>query len=252
MTFYDLYKKLSECYPDELRCDWDNDGIMCADSLDKEVKKVLISLDVTMDTVNYACANGFDTIVSHHPLVFRSQSALTPLSYTQAKLIRLVKSGVRVMSFHTRLDASNGGVNDVLASAIDLKNVHTDASDPIGRIGYLEKAMPIYAFAKKVKNALSSPIVLFSGRKAVSKVYVVGGDGKDLIESAIANGCDTLVTGRASYNTSVDAEDLGINIIEAGHFYTENPVCLALEEKIKLFDEKIVTGIFNSNSIKYV
>lgn len=252
MTFYELYKTLCESYPEELRCEWDNDGIMCSDCLDREVKRVLVSLDVTESTVNFACENGYDTIISHHPLVFRSQKALTPLSYTQNKLIMLIKNGVGVMSFHTRLDAAKGGVNDVLSSLLGLKNVFVDPTDEIGRIGYLEKEIEICEFAKDVKAALSCPFVLYSGSKKVSKVYVVGGDGKDLIENAIANGCDTIVTGRASYNTAVDACDMGINVAEAGHFYTENPVCTALAEKIKSIDNNIEIDIFNSNAINYI
>lgn len=252
MRFCELYNFLNNCYSDSLRCEWDNDGIMCQDDLNREVKKVLIALDVTMETVNYACDNGFDTIISHHPLVFRAQKSLTPDSYTQNKLIKLIKSGVGVMSFHTRLDATQGGVNDVLSSFLKLKSVEVDSIDPIGRIGYLNECTTLCEFSKDVKEALSSPFVLYSGDRPVKKVYVVGGDGKDLIENAILNGCDTIVTGRASYNTAIDAKDLGINIIEAGHFFTENPVCAAIEAKIHELDATIETSIFNSNSIKCI
>ena len=87
MTFKELYDKLSRVhYPDVLRCSWDNDGIMCASKLDAEIKNVLIALDVTMDTVDYAVENGFDTIISHHPLVFRAQKALSPLSLSALRI----------------------------------------------------------------------------------------------------------------------------------------------------------------------
>ena len=86
MTFKELYDNLSIRYPNALKCEWDNDGIMCASNLNSKVKNVLIVLDVTMDTINYAIENGFDTIISHHPLVFRSQKSLMPLNYTQNKL----------------------------------------------------------------------------------------------------------------------------------------------------------------------
>lgn len=251
MTFYELYKKLDSCFPNSLKCEWDNDGIMCADNLDKEVHKVLISLDVTMDAVKYAKENCCDTIISHHPLVFRSQKALTPLSYTQNKLIYLIKNGIRVMSFHTRLDAAVGGVNDTLADILQLSNIKIDALDPIGRIGEYNSEMELSKFADFVKNKLATPVVLFNGNKKVKKVYVIGGDGKDLIDNAIDNGCDTIVTGRASYNTIIDACDMGLNIVEAGHFYTENPICKVLENKIKDIDDGIKTCIFDSNKINF-
>ena len=250
MTFKDLYNRLNECYPTTLRCDWDNDGIMCADDIERDVNRVLVSLDVTMDTVNYAIKNGYDTIISHHPLVFRSQKELTPLAYTQNKLIKLIKNGIRVMSFHTRLDAAKGGVNDVLAQILSLNNISVDPIDPIGRIGYLPSKVQLSAFAENVKKALNAPVALYSGCLDAYKVYVVGGDGKDLIENALANGCDTIVTGRASYNTAVDACDMGINIVEAGHFYTENPVCQSLKNRIAEILPEAKIHIFNSNKIE--
>ena len=252
MTFNELYNSLNQLYPVSLRCEWDNDGIMCVDNGEREVKRVLISLDVTMDVVNYAIENGYDTIISHHPLVFRSQKALTPVSFTQNKLIQLIKSGIGVMSFHTRLDAAKNGVNDTLASVLGIEGVVVDELDPIGRIGYLPCKMELSAFAKNVKESLNSPFVLYSGNNMAHKVYLVGGDGKDLIENAIANGCDTIVTGRGSYNTSVDACDMGINIVEAGHFYTENPVCVTLKDEILKIDNSIEASIYNSNKINMV
>ena len=249
MTFYELYKKLSKFYPDSLRCDWDNDGIMCVSDMLKPVNKVLIALDVTSKTVKYAKENGFDTIVSHHPLVFKSQKSLTPSNFTQNKLIELIKSDIGVISFHTRLDAAQNGVNDILCEILNLKNVFTDAEDSIGRIGYLDNKMDLCEFARFVKNQLKSPFVLYSGNLYVNKVYVVGGDGKDLIENAIMQGCDTIITGRGSYNTSIDACDMGINIVEAGHFYTENPVCYELKAKILSIMPNATVEVFNSNNI---
>ena len=252
MTYIELYNKLSELYPKELSCEWDNDGMMCAGDLNTQVERVLISLDVTMDTVNYAIENGFDTIISHHPLVFRSQKSLTPLNYTQEKLIKLIKNNISVMSFHTRLDAAENGVNDTLARIVGASYVEVDKSDPVGRIGMLEKEISLAAFAENVKKALNAPFVLYNGKKTVKKVYFVGGDGKDLIGNAISNGADTILTGRASYNTVIDANDMGLNIVEAGHFFTENPVCRVIEADTLKICPTLYTEIFDSNSIKHI
>ena len=45
---------------------------------------------------------------------------------------------------------------------------------------------------------------------------------------------------------------MGLNIIEAGHFYTENPVCKALKETIEGIDSQIEVQLFNSNKIKFI
>ena len=251
MKLCELYDRLNQLYPKDLSCDWDNDGIMCAYDMDAEVKRVLIAVDVTMDTVNYAIDNGFDLVISHHPLVFHSQNALAPLNYTQRKLIKLIQNKVSVFSFHTRLDAVEGGVNDTLASVIGIDNVEVDKFDSIGRIGYLKDSVALSTFVENVKKALNAPVVIYNGNKDVHTVYVVGGDGKDLIKNAIALGADTILTGRASYNTTIDANDMGINIVEAGHFFTENPVCEVVKKDVLDICSELYVEIFNSNSIKF-
>ena len=62
-----LYKVLEDRFPKSLSCDWDNDGLMCASSLECEVKKVLTALDVTEEVLEYAAKNGFDTVISSPP-----------------------------------------------------------------------------------------------------------------------------------------------------------------------------------------
>lgn len=252
MTFYELYRKIDEKFPASLSCDWDNDGIMCAPNLKKQVKDALIALDITDDVVDYAIKNGFDTIISHHPLVFKAQKAISPLNYTQDKLIKLIKNDINAMSFHTRLDAGRGGVNDTLAKCLSLENVSEDPNDSIGRVCELESEQALEDFVKCVKNALNAPYASYIGKKAVKRVYLCGGDGKDMISNAILCGADTLVTGNASYNSMLDAEEMGLNIIEAGHFYTENPVCIALENIVKSILPSARVEIFNSNKIKVI
>ena len=250
MTIKNLYKNLSNLYPESLRCEWDNDGIMCTDNLCKSVNKILVALDVTERTIDYAIKNGFDLIISHHPLVFKSEKSLTPERYTQNKLIKLIKKNVSVFSFHTRLDAAKGGVNDVLSELIGLENVKVDEVESIGRIGILKNEMDLDTFAKYVKSKLNTPVVLYSGNNAVKTVYVVGGDGKDLIPRALALGADTLLTGRASYNTMIDAKDMGLNIVEGGHFFTENPVCEKIKHDVLQIDSSFEVEIFSSFDIK--
>ena len=252
MNFKELYDRLDNICSKDLSCEWDNDGIMCMPDPMQTVKKVLISLDITEDVVDFAIKNRFDTIISHHPLVFNSQKSLSVEKFTQRKLIKLVKANINAMSFHTRLDAMNGGVNDTLCKVLELTDVEKDVADPIGRIGYLKEKMSLQDFAKYVKDKLSSSCVLYSGDENVSRIYIVGGDGKDLISNAIANGADTLLTGRASYNTAIDACDMGLNIVEAGHFFTENPVCDTLKNILLDIDDSIETNVYFSNKIEII
>ena len=71
MKVSELYQYLDERIPRSLSCEWDNDGLMCCPDADREVKRVLLALDITEDVVDAAIAGRYDVIVSHHPLVFR-------------------------------------------------------------------------------------------------------------------------------------------------------------------------------------
>ncbi len=253
MTTIELYNFLDKLIPASLSCDWDNDGLMCCPNKDAEVKKALIALDITERTVDYAIAGGFDTIISHHPLIFSKVSHLTEQGNTSRKLIKLVKNGISAMSFHTRLDAVDGGVNTVLASLLGFDNVTPfgPANEEFGQIGTLTKPMALEDFCKEIKSKLKSSALLYTDcGKSVQKVAILGGDGKDYIDAATAEGADTFVSGRFSYNFMAEAPERGINLIEAGHFYTENPVCRRLEELIRSFDDSIKTEIINSNEVK--
>lgn len=252
MTVNELYEKLSLRIPASLSCEWDNDGLMCCADGTEEVKRVLIALDVTADVVDTAVRGGFDLIISHHPLIFKGLKAVNEENYVAAKTVRLIKNGISVMSFHTRLDAVEGGVNDVLASRLGLTDVSVmpNGDETIGRVGELPAEMSISAFAEWVADILGAPAVRYadSGR-SVKRVAVLGGEGGDDIGAAINAGADTFVSGRLGYHNMVDAPEMGINLIEAGHFYTEAPVCEALAAMVKEIDRKIETEISLAHGI---
>ena len=227
-TVDQLYKYLDSKFPDTLRCDWDNDGLMVADDPDREVMRVLCTLDVTEDAVDYAIANNFDVIVSHHPMIFRPLKAVNYADPIAKKTMKLLKNGISVMSFHTRLDAASGGLNDIFAKLMGLSDIGTITMDgePIGRIGTIPTPLACSDFASGAKKALGAERILYASASGiVNRLAICGGDGKDFIRGAIAAGADTYVSGRLSYNTMAEAAEMGITLVEAGHFYTENIIC---------------------------
>lgn len=254
MKVLELYQYLEEKIPRELRCDWDNDGLMCCPDPDAEVKKVLLALDVSEKTVDHAIAEGCDLILSHHPLVFRPIKALTGEQATPRKLIKLVKNGISVMSFHTRLDALAGGVNDLLAAKLGLADVTSFGVDGemMGRVGELADTLTLAEFAAFVKDKLGALAVLYNGDKPVKRVAVLGGNGNDFIFAAKAAGADTYVSGRLGYHPMASAREDGINLVEAGHFYTEDPVLSVLSDMVKKAATDIETVIFDSNEIEVI
>ncbi len=254
MTIAELYAALDEKIPAALRCAWDHDGLMCAPEPKASVRRVLLTLDVSEAAVSYAVEEKADLIVSHHPLLFRPVGEAHPGNAAGRKLIRLIQNQIAVFSFHTRLDRMEGGVNDVLAERLGLwqTEVFGDEETPeIGRIGWADETT-VQAYAAKAAAQLGTPAILTVDLgKPVRRVAVVGGDGKDFLAAAKAAGADLYLTGSLSYNSLVDAADIDLQIIEAGHFYTENPVLDRLGEWIKALCPKVELLYFDSNPAAY-
>ena len=228
MTIKDFYAKLTELYPVSLSCEWDNDGLMCCYDSKAEVKKVLTALDCTNEVLEYAAANGFDTVITHHPMIFKGLCSITDTSLVSNKVIFCIKNRINVISLHTRLDAGKNGVNDCLAEKLGLTEIEffgDDESPELGRIGTAG-----IDFIETVKSSLGLTSVTAYITRDIHRVAVVGGSGKDYIKAAVSAGADTFVTGECSYNYALDAADMGLNIIEAGHYHTEFPVCAHLAE----------------------
>ena len=254
MTVRELYDYLNEKIPASLSCDWDNDGLMCCPCPDATVKKVLIALDVTVEVVKQAIEGDYDVILSHHPLIVSPLRALKPSDHVARKVIDLVRAGIAVMSFHTRLDAVSGGVNDALAEALDLQNIEIfgENGETIGRVGTLENPITLAAFAARIKQATGAEAVQVSDAgKPVYRVAVLGGSGSDDVRAARKAGADTYVSGELKHNYLTDAPEYGMNLVAAGHFYTENVVCDRLRAWVLEADAGISADVTNSNPTQF-
>lgn len=228
----EIYKYLCDLAPLELQMGFDNSGFQIG-RLNKEVSKVLLSLDVTDDVVKEAEAIGAKLIISHHPLIFRGVKSIDGTYPEGERLLNLVEKGIAVISMHTNLDIAAGGVNDVLIELLGAKAEAPLDSENCGRIGHLNKAICIEDFLKICKEKLNANgLRYYSAGKRVFKLAVMGGAGGDNLEDAHANGCDTYVTSDIKYHQFLMAQELGINLIDADHFCTETPVIPVLKNKL--------------------
>lgn len=246
-TVTGLYKYLNEKIPSSLSLDWDNDGLMCCPEPDREVKKILCTLDVTPGTVDYAAEHNFDVIISHHPVIFSPVSALV-----SPKLIKLIKCGIAVMSFHTRLDIIAGGINDLLAAMLDLRDT-VPFADGAGRIGTLASPVEFTIFCGNLKNTLGADrINAVKATQTVHKVAVVSGSGGEFIGDAAALGADTFISGECGYHRLLDAKEAGINSFETGHFFSERHAAGYLKELISERYSGITAEIYEKNEIQII
>jgi dinuclear metal center YbgI/SA1388 family protein len=220
---------------------------------DRTIEKVLIALDITEAVVDRAVAESYDVIVSHHPLLFRGVKHLTVEDPVARRSIKLCRAGITALSFHTRLDAVEGGVNDVLAEIRGLTNAVPFGSEAIGRVGTLSQDMTGEAFAALVADRLNAPVVtLADSGRPIRRVAVLGGSGGDDVLAARATGADAYVTGEAPHHWLVDAPEMGLTLIVAGHHHTEAPVCEVLADIIRAWLPLGQVDVCDSNSSKTI
>lgn len=255
MTLKELYKHLENAAPRALSAEWDNDGLVCCADPEKEVKRVLIALDATEKAVNYAVEHKFDLLLTHHPLLFRGVKELTPAHNVPRKLLKLALGGVAAISLHTRLDAAEGGVNDVLAELLGLADVRAfspEGEPDCGRIGKLPNPVEISDFSHTVCRLLDAPAVNLIGKGTVQTVAVLGGEGGDFVDAARAAGADLFLAGRIGYHRMLDAAEEGLAVMEAGHFYTERPVLSRLAALVKEADSGIEVELIDTPTIQTI
>lgn len=238
----EIYQLIDNFAPFETQMDFDNAGFLVGRG-DSTVERVLVALDITKVVVEEAVRRGCQLIVSHHPVIFGGVKSVTDETVTGRVLLALAENGLSAICAHTNLDAAEGGVNDCLAQRLGLTDtvlLEQDGTDRrgraygIGRIGQAHRTGVSGAeYAAYVKEKLGARSVRFEDAGIpVSRVAVGGGSCGSMLEQVRAAGCDTFVTADVKYDVFLSARAMGINLIDAGHYATENVVCPALVKLI--------------------
>lgn len=234
---------LERIAPKRLAEDWDNPGLLVG-SFSADIERILVALDVTDAVVEQAIAKNANMIIAHHPLIFKGIKKLRTDLPLGKRLAQLIKNDIVVAAAHTNLDIAVGGVNDVLAEAIGLNKLSTfvitsqdddGEINSLGRFGTLPRPIAVHDFADMVKNALPTNYVRLvnAGNRPVRKVAICSGSGAEFIQKAAFMGADAYVTGDVKYHDAQTAVELGMHVIDAGHFATEFPVVEVLAARLK-------------------
>lgn len=126
MTVKRIYEMLCEHMPLSLSENWDNSGFLVGEA-NREVGRVLVSLDITADVVNEAIEGGYDLIVSHHPLIFTPVKNITDEAPVQRNILNLIKNNIAAICMHTNYDAAQNGVGAALADVLGLRDTQVFA-----------------------------------------------------------------------------------------------------------------------------
>lgn len=204
--------------PARLAEPWDNVGVMTG-RRDMPVTRVLVALDLRAGVLDEAAATGADLVLVHHPPIFPALSPVSPRRTQGALVLRAAADGVAVVAAHTNLDSAAGGLNDLMAEDLGMRDLAPLAPSPadpgrgIGRVGTIEP-VPLAQLSERAVTA-------FCTRRAnvgmtgdpdatVSRVAICTGSGGSLVEAARQAGADAYVTGDLKYHDHDAAEGMGL------------------------------------------
>lgn len=240
-TVKDVYTFIDKIAPFNMQEEWDNSGFLVGDE-NQVVNKILFALDITTDVINQAIDCGADLIITHHPLIFKPVSNVL----SDTIIYKLIENKISIICAHTNYDKAIDGVNDILCNAIGLNNFEKIENTCLN-IAYTEKSIFTKDFVCEIKAKLGGIVRYNSIEKSINKIAVCSGSGSDYIQLAKEMECDALLTGDASHHAFLDADEMGILLVAAGHFETENIAIKPLLEKIeKEFELDCVLAVQNA------
>jgi dinuclear metal center YbgI/SA1388 family protein len=232
-----------ELYPLADAMDWDRPGLQIGDPADP-VMRVLVTLDVTRAVIDEAAAGDATLVIAHHPLFFSPLVALTPDTATGSIALHAARHRVAVAAAHTNLDAAGDGssTSEPVVALLGLQGVTPlcaparPGARPMGRVGDLAEPTTLRALAADIGVRLPAPDVRFVGpaERALRRVAVLGGSGGSAVGDALAAGADVLVTGDVRHHVALDALELGLALIDAGHHATEVAAMPAFASRLEV------------------
>lgn len=225
MQLKNVLSVLDSVAPFESAEQWDNVGLMVGDPL-QDISSILVSLDATDDVIETARSEKIDLIITHHPLIFHPLKKIDLTDNISRKIGKLIRTGISLISIHTNFDSAHGGVADILAENLSLQDVK---SYGLMKIGMIEDEMPLSIWARSLP--FESMRLVDAGRP-VKSVCACPGSGMDFLWNAREMGCDTLVTGDVRYHAALEARESGMNVIDLGHFNTEQIAMAPLAERL--------------------
>jgi len=226
----DMERLVGEIAPYELAQEWDNVGLLVGRS-GAQVSRVLVALDLTDGVMAEAKALGVQLIVTHHPVMMSARRRMTDADREGRLLLELAQSGIAHIAAHTNLDAAKGGVNDVLMSLMGAENVRGEG---VVRAGDLPQGTTFGSLCERAQKKLHACVRAYGPADTVVKCLgCCSGAGSSEIGEAAALGVDCFITGEVKHHLALDAMDMGMCVIEAGHYETENPACEVLANALQ-------------------
>ena len=258
LTINDVIKEIERIAKPEYAFDWDNCGLIAGNRNDN-VKKILISLDITKEVALEAVEKGCQMIISHHPLIFKAVKNLNVETYEGEVLSILYKNGIALYCAHTSLDVCKGGVNDSLCELLNLKNVLFFEERIVygegiscSRIGEFSETFTKNQLIKFIKEKTGAKSLnYYLEDKEYKTIGLCSGAGEEY--AFMLKNIDVFLTGEVKYHTALELKRQNISFIAAGHYYTEahiiNTLALSLQKRFNMlqYDIEILKSETNTN-----
>lgn len=258
MKAKDIIKLMNNWADPKLIDTWDNTGFQVGNP-EIEVKKIIVALDLDRHVLDQAIAGNYHMIITHHPLIFTPIKSITTENHKENMIYDLIRSNIVAYNAHTNLDRAKGGVSEELGYILGLKEMTTLSSSEIegggyGKIGYI-KPQNLRVYADFIKEKLNIDYLTIYGNidKNIEKVAVCGGSGSDFIYDAYRNKADLYVTGDIKYHEAQMADELGISIIDPGHFHSEKLILPVIKKYLEenLDESDLTIDIWENPSPSY-
>lgn len=226
-TVKNIYDYINSIAPYDNQEEWDNSGHLVG-NFRKEVKRVVMSLDATKDVCSFARDVDADLVLTHHPVIFGGIKSVK----ADSAVYILANSGIAHLCAHTNFDIAEGGINDNLATVLEL-NEPKHIPDSFLVYGTLDNDMSVDDFAEYVSDKLDCAGIRYTDSdRTIRTVAVGGGACEEYIDLAMQY-ADCFVTGDMKYHQMLDASENGYAVISAGHFETENIPFLMLKDRLE-------------------
>ncbi len=240
MRVEELIAGLDGIFPFSYALSWDNSGLQVGDPA-QELTGVTVALDPNLRTIEETLKCNTNCLVTHHPLLFRSLKRISAADPVGEAVFALAKNSISLISLHTNLDVAPGGLADRVAKLLEVEvegPMMLEEDKGLGRVGYTSSSFEFYELLALVKESLNLKSLRVVNpppyqEKRVWKIALCPGSGGDLVFAAASTGAQVYLTGDLKYHQATEALELGITVVDAGHYGTERPAVDLLAETVR-------------------
>lgn len=239
VTVNEICQFLEELAPLRLAETWDNVGLLVGRA-DREVRRVMTCLTLTMSVAQEAIDQKTQMIVTHHPILFRATKKITDSSEEGRLLLSLAEAGIAVYSPHTAFDSAATGINQRIAESLNLTEIKPlrilDNQQEVGagRFGMISTPCDRDQLLEDVAAITKAEYLEYSwqGTAKAHRIAIACGSAADFLQDAARMGCDTFITGEARFHSVLESRSQNLNLILTGHFCSERPAIEQLAEEV--------------------